>query len=404
MSLLDTLMSMVTPQVTGAIAGNLGESPDAVQKGLQSGIAAVLGSIANRAGNAGFLQEILGLIKSPTNDPSVLTDLGGLASGKIPQPLKDLAGQFLSAIFGSADKQANVSSLIGQASGLKGSSAASLMGIAAPMVMGLLGKQAASGLTAASLGSLVSAELPSLTRFLPAGLGSSTGGVSAPRAPAVAPMEASSKGSGGWVLPALIGLLVVGGLFWYFLKGQEPVKEMATKTAETATNAGTAVAGTAQGMWAALGEFFKRKLPDGTELSIPKLGVENKLIDFIEDASKPVDKETWFDFDRLLFDTGKATLQPESQAQLKDVAAILKAYPKVHVRIGGYTDNVGDKAANVKLSQERATNVAGELVKLGIDKSRLDSKGYGEEHPVASNDNEEGRAKNRRISMRVTEK
>ena len=156
-------------------------------------------------------------------------------------------------------------------------------------------------------------------------------------------------------------------------------------------------------MWAALGEFFKRKLPDGTELNIPKLGVENKLIDFIESTSA-VDKETWFDFDRLLFDTGKATLQPDSQAQLKDVAAILKAYPKVHVRLGGYTDNVGDKAANVKLSQERAANVEREIVKLGIDAMRLDAKGYGEEHPVASNDTEEGRAKNRRISMRVTEK
>jgi len=129
-----------------------------------------------------------------------------------------------------------------------------------------------------------------------------------------------------------------------------------------------------------------------------------KLIDFIEDARKPVDKETWFDVDRLLFDTGKATLQPASKDQLSDVAAILKAYPKVHVRIGGYTDNVGDKAANVKLSEERAANVESEPVQLGIDKSRLDSKGYGEEHPVASNDTEEGRAKNRRISMRVTQK
>ena len=61
--------------------------------------------------------------------------------------------------------------------------------------------------------------------------------------------------------------------------------------------------------------------------------VENKLIGFIEDAGKPVDKETWFDFVRLLFDTGKATLQPASTDQLGDVAAILKAYPKVHVRL-----------------------------------------------------------------------
>ncbi len=407
MPLLDNLMSMVTPQLLGSLSSKFGESPDAVQKGLQGGIATVLGSIGNKAGDTGFLQQILGLIKSPTNDPSVLSDLGGLASGNIAQPLKDLVSQFLSSVLGSSDKQSTISSLIGQASGLKASSASGLLAMAAPMVMAILGKQAASGsgLTASSLGSLASAELPSLSKYLPAGIGSMLTGASAPYlAPAATTAAESSSGMGGWVLPALIGLIVLGGLFWYFLKGQDPVKDMATKTTETATTAGTAVAETAKGMWAALGEFFKRKLPNGTELNIPKLGVENKLIDFIEDTSKPADKETWFDFDRLLFDTGKATLQPESQAQLSDIAAILKAYPKVHVRLGGYTDNVGDKAANVTLSQARAANVEGELVKAGIDKSRLDSKGYGEEHPVASNDTEDGRAKNRRISMRVTQK
>ena len=417
MPLLDNLMSMVTPQLMGTIANKLGESPDAVQKGLQGGLASVLGSMANKSGDSGFLQQILGLIKSPANDPAVLSDLGALASGTVPQALKDLSGQFLSAIFGSSGKQSAVSNLLAQEASLMGSSASSLMGMAAPMVMGILGKQAASasGLTAASLGSQLSAELPSLSRFLPAGLGSLVGGLSVPHAaaPAVhaAATEEAKSGGGGWVLPALIGLLVLGGLFWYFLKGNDPVKEAASKTSEAgstvagkAAEAGTAVSDAAKGMWAALGEFFKRKLPNGVELNIPRLGVENKLIDFIEDASKPADKETWFDFDRLLFDTGKATLQPESQAQLADVAAILKAYPKVHVRLGGYTDNVGDKAANVKLSQERAANVERELVKLGVDAMRLDSKGYGEEHPVASNDTEEGRAKNRRISMRVTEK
>ena len=161
---------------------------------------------------------------------------------------------------------------------------------------------------------------------------------------------------------------------------------------------------TAKSMWAALGEFFKRKLPNGVELDIPKMGVENKLIDFIEDASKPVDKTTWFDFDRLLFDTAKATLQPASQAQLADIANIFKAYPKVKAKVGGYTDNVGGKAMNQKLSEERATNVRAELLKLGVEADRLTAEGYGEEHPVADNTTEEGRQKNRRISMRITEK
>jgi outer membrane protein OmpA-like peptidoglycan-associated protein len=83
---------------------------------------------------------------------------------------------------------------------------------------------------------------------------------------------------------------------------------------------------------------------------------------------------------------------------------ILKAYPNVHVRIGGYTDNQGDGAANLKLSQDRADDVMQQIVVLGVDPTRMDAKGYGEDHPVADNSTEAGRAQNRRISLRVTQK
>lgn len=155
---------------------------------------------------------------------------------------------------------------------------------------------------------------------------------------------------------------------------------------------------------ASLGAFTGLKLPDGVSLNVPEHGIESKLTAFITDGSKPVDKTTWFDFDRLLFDTGKATLQPASQEQLQNIAAILKAFPKVEARIGGYTDNTGSAAANLQLSEQRAANVREQLVSLGVAANRLDSKGYGSEHPVADNATEAGRAQNRRISLRVTAK
>ncbi len=152
-------------------------------------------------------------------------------------------------------------------------------------------------------------------------------------------------------------------------------------------------------------ELFMKKLSSGFELLGASIsGIESKLVAFIEDASKPVDKTTWFSFDRLLFETGKSTLKPSSQEQLVNIAEILKAYPGVEVKIGGYTDNTGDAAANQKLSDERAKSVMAELVKLGIDEERMAAEGYGQEHPVASNDTEEGRAQNRRIDIRVTKK
>ncbi|WP_428657298.1 sodium-translocating pyrophosphatase [Runella sp.] len=147
------------------------------------------------------------------------------------------------------------------------------------------------------------------------------------------------------------------------------------------------------------------KLDNGTELNIAASGnpIEVGLIDFIR-SDKAVDKTTWFDFDRLLFETGKSTLKPESQEQLKNVSEILKAYPAVNIKLGGYTDNTGDANANLKLSSDRAAAVETELVNMGIDNTRIDSEGYGDQYAVASNDTEEGRAKNRRISIRVTKK
>jgi K(+)-stimulated pyrophosphate-energized sodium pump len=138
------------------------------------------------------------------------------------------------------------------------------------------------------------------------------------------------------------------------------------------------------------------KLADGNPIEVG-------LIDFIR-SDKPVDKDTWFDFDRLLFETGKSTLKPESQEQLKNVSEILKAYPAVKIKLGGYTDNTGDSNANLKLSSDRAKAVEEELVKMGIDTERIDSEGYGDQYPVGDNSTEEGRAKNRRISIRVTAK
>ncbi len=132
-------------------------------------------------------------------------------------------------------------------------------------------------------------------------------------------------------------------------------------------------------------------------------GVEANLVNFIK-SDKVVDKTTWFDFDRLTFKTGSATLEAKSQEQLKNVAEVLKAYPNVNIKLGGYTDNTGDANANLKLSNDRAQSVKTELVNMSISDSRLEAEGYGQEHPVATNDTDEGRAQNRRISVRVTKK
>lgn len=133
-------------------------------------------------------------------------------------------------------------------------------------------------------------------------------------------------------------------------------------------------------------------------------GVEAKLINFISSPDSIVNKTSWFSFDRLIFETGSSNLKPESQIQLANIVAILNAFPNAKLKIGGYTDNVGDPNMNLQLSQDRASVVKVEIVNLGIASDRLDTEGYGEQYPVASNNTDEGKSKNRRIDLRVTYK
>ena len=300
------------------------------------------------------------------------------------------------------DKLWGVQNLIATQSGVHPTSALTIMGLAGPLVISAIGKLLGGHPTGSAVANLLNSERSSILSALPAGLGNVLGSsASGPTVmPAHQPTEPKAGGiKPGWVALGLLALALLGYLL-YSSGSKTAVDSAGAKVGEAAT----AVPGAANSAIASLGEFFRRKLPNGVELNIPKLGIENRLIDFIEDSSKPADKTTWFDFDRLLFETGKSTLQPSSQEQLGNIAAILKAYPKVHVRIGGYTDNTGDKAMNLKLSADRANSVMNELVTLGANPAQMSAEGYGEEHPVADNSTEEGRAKNRRISLRVTEK
>ena len=149
---------------------------------------------------------------------------------------------------------------------------------------------------------------------------------------------------------------------------------------------------------------FTKKLGSGFDLSGNTNGIEAGLIGFIE-SDKVVDKETWFNFDRLIFKTGSAELDMDkSKDQLNNMFEILKAFPNVKLKVGGYTDNTGVEAANMKLSQDRANTVVSALNGMGTDKARIEAEGYGSQHPAGDNATEEGRAQNRRIAVHVTAK
>jgi OOP family OmpA-OmpF porin len=102
----------------------------------------------------------------------------------------------------------------------------------------------------------------------------------------------------------------------------------------------------------------------------------------------------------IFFDTGKSEIKPESEQAIGEIAKLLKGDAGLKVHVVGHTDNVGGMEANMKLSRDRADAVVQALVRNhGIIASRLNAYGNGPYAPVASNDTEEGRARNRRVEL-----
>ncbi len=115
----------------------------------------------------------------------------------------------------------------------------------------------------------------------------------------------------------------------------------------------------------------------------------------------PIEVGATVRLNNIFFETGKDELKEDSFVELDRVIQFLKENPKVTIEISGHTDNVGDKGFNKALSQKRADAVIKYLVENGIDKSRLEGKGYGMEKSVADNSTEEGKALNRRVEFTI---
>jgi OmpA-OmpF porin, OOP family len=399
-SVFSSLFNMLDSSSINEIASRLAEPGHAVSRGLEASTASLISCLAGRSSDPASMNHMFRLItEAPSelnvsNLASAVTGSGGASS--TTASLLDSGKKICSLAFGT--DQSSILSAIGKSAGLRASSVPSLLSMAAPLLMTALGRLVRSEhLSQEQLGGLLVDESAGIKGLLPAGLQDQferpapVAATAGPLAIGTVPEPRSSSSGWLWVIPAL---LLISLLMWLFNRAH--VRQVTRVTQAAAERARLGATG--------LGNFVIRNLPGNIQLKVPQLGVESRLLEFIQDPSKNVDEVIWFDFDRLLFNTDSAELQPASREQLGNIAAILKAYPDVHIKVGGYTDNTGDPQHNLKLSQDRADAVVRELVNLGVQPERLESQGYGDQYPVADNSTAEGRAKNRRISMRVTQK
>ncbi len=159
------------------------------------------------------------------------------------------------------------------------------------------------------------------------------------------------------------------------------------------TSAGAVIGATVGGVAGAVigkqmdkqAEELRRKLPDAEV--IHEEGEEGIVINFNS---------------KVLFGFDKSELTEASRSSIRELAGVLKDYPDTDVMVQGHTDSKGSDSYNQTLSEKRANAVANYLRQLNIPSSRLTVVGYGETMPIASNDTEEGRAENRRVTFVIT--
>ena len=101
----------------------------------------------------------------------------------------------------------------------------------------------------------------------------------------------------------------------------------------------------------------------------------------------------------ILFDVNKSTIKPSSMGILNEIVKMMKEHPELKLQIEGHTDSDGDDAFNLKLSLDRADAVKTQLVSMGIENTKLTTKGYGETKPISPNTTPEGKANNRRVEF-----
>lgn len=416
-SIFHVLKNAFTDKAVDALSRNLGEDVSKTKSGLNATIPTVLGGILGKS--------------SDTDSPpawwnSVTNLFGGdddddLKLGMLGDPkLADAGRGLLSNLFGG-NLDSIISSLSGS-TGLAREKSGRLLTTVAPMVIGFISRWARKkGMSFGNIMGNLRADKSAIVASLPSGIGSNLLGLAdKPRevfqdtTSKVADVKTTKPKSNWLWLIILLGALIL--LWLLFGRGcdrtrdevREPAIEGVNETENVITDMKESAKGALNdaGDWVSdLGATTKRNLPDGTELEIGRNSAEYKLVNFIEDANLPVDNTTWFTLDRLFFESGSSTLKTVSNDQLDRITAIMKAYPAVSLKIGGYTDNTGSDEGNMALSAERAEAAKAELIKRGVQANRLEAEGYGSQHPVCpANDTPECKAMNRRIDVRVTSK
>lgn len=395
-------MESIVDLVSGALRGSpldrlssrLDESPEVVERGVEHATPLLVASFAKRAQSEQGAEYLVSRVRDDSQPQLEPSELGQVLSDPAAiQRTTQSSGGFLGGFFGN--ELNTILDMVTSASGLKRSSASTLVGLIAPLVLGWIGRNVKSrGLSAHGLSQWLADEGEKVSARVPAGFSSmfaSGAGGPAPHetsAPRVGHAEiersrqptarkASAYGL-PWLLVTLAALALV--LVWGLRRGARDVAAPPISVAPEA-------------------ERSERQPVAGTDLLVLRDDAR-QLQAFFQEEQGSVPQR--FVLEGLDLDTASADIA--SNAMLDAAARTLAANPNARARLEGHTDNRGDEQQNQSLSQRRAEAVRSYLVRQGVRETQLSAVGMAARHPIADNDTPEGRAQNRRVELVVVQR
>ncbi len=395
-NLIESVWGYFNDPVVAKAAEYLNEPEVVVQKVLGAAIPVTLAGIIKKAeegdtktierlAEAAFKTDIL---KHRIN---TFTQPGGGVPSYAPDMISDLFG----------NKGGKIQNAVSAYFETKGVTSASLFGTIVPVTFAVIGKFISEkNLSRENLVSWLLGQKDEILAAIPVGSGLESFIVvekqfSAPNVNAVPPPAAAEEKKTNWWLPVVV-LLLLALLLWWMFKGKDHKPATVVQIRDTIQMTDTVIVEKLP---------IKLTLPNGVIIDAYKGSIEDLLIAFLQDANAKPGNDNWFDFTDLNFTTGTAEIIPETKKELTNIIEILKTFPNVKVKLGGYTDKVGDAVFNKKLSLERAKAVAQAIKDAGLGSQVTGAEGYGSEfakYPESAP--EADRVKDRHVSVSVRQK
>lgn len=436
-NLIDNLQTAVTnANLAPKMAVYLGEDPTAIKTGIDFAIPTLIGFMAKKSMNIEGAGSLLNVIRTGNHTGNILNTLSSLFDGRTNMRNYTEGGSKTVQAYIGDDSTKVLGLLNTKASFKKDNTASIVMNLVAPVVLSAISKQITlQDLPVSGLRDFMKEQNGYLSSVLPKGIADMLGVVEteAKKKPVVAEKTVANKPIKEVVAPketvdrsdaepfplrttmvwlgGICAVIALGYGAWK-LMGNAPKSDsnLAQQIENTPTPdpvihplSDTVKKAVATPATASAPATSGVLLADGVTLNVPKGSFEEELVNVVRNLADSTYKNRWFILDRSPFDGETANLKPEAAAQLQNLAAIMKAYPRVSIKIGGFLDIAGHKA-NSKLASLRSISVFRELLKYGVQRKNLRADGYGSTMAIASNDTEEGRIKNRRVAIIVKTK